>query len=426
MNIEAQAAPISSEASSTSESLDVERLRQDFPGLHQQVHGHPLVYLDNSATTQVPRVVVDAISHFHLHDRANIHRGVHTLSQRATRAYDGVRETVRSFLNAAHEKEIIFVRGTSEAINLVAHSHGRQALQPGDEVIVSQMEHHSNIVPWQLVCEATGAVLKVIPFNDRGELDMNAYRQLLGPRTRMVSVVHVSNALGTINPVRDIVRLAHDVGALVLLDGAQAVAHTRVDVQELGCDFYAFSGHKLFGPTGVGVLFGRAELLDAMSPYQGGGDMIDTVSFEGTTFAELPNKFEAGTPHIAGVIGLGAAIEYVNGIGIERIEAYEQELLEYATAQLQTVPGLRLVGTAAHKASVCSFLMDCAHPQDIGTLLDQVGVAVRTGHHCAQPVMDRLGIPATARASLAFYNTNQEIDALVAGLHQVRDIFGEV
>jgi cysteine desulfurase/selenocysteine lyase len=403
--------------------FDVERVREDFPVLKQKVHGKPLVYLDNAATSQKPLAVIEAIRRFYEVDCANIHRGVHELSQRSTAAYEQTRAKVKQFLNPRTKNELIFVRGATEGINLVAQSWGRKCVKAGDEIVLSAMEHHSNIVPWQLLCEEKGAKLRVIPINDRGELLMEEYEKLLGPRTRMVAVTHVSNALGTINPVREIIELAHRAGALALIDGAQAVPHMKVDVQALDADFYAFSGHKLFGPTGTGVLFGKTKLLNAMPPYQGGGDMIRTVTFEKTTYNDLPYKFEAGTPNIAGGIGLGAAIDYVNRIGLDQIAAYEHELLVYGTESLSEIPGLRLIGTAREKAAVLSFVMEGIHPHDIGTVLDRMGIAVRTGHHCAQPVMDRFGVPATTRASLAFYNTTAEIDALAAGLRKVKEMF---
>ncbi|MEE2750478.1 MAG: cysteine desulfurase [Myxococcota bacterium] len=407
-----------------STAFDVERVRRDFPCLQQQVHGKPLIYLDNAATTQVPRSVISTLSSFHIHDRANIHRGVHLLSQRSTAAYDAVRGVVREFINAPEEREIVFVRGTTEALNLLANTLGTSRLEAGDEVLITGMEHHSNIVPWQLVCAARGAHLKVIPITDEGELDMAAFEALLSDRTKILSMVHVSNALGTINPVKEMIRAAREKGAVTILDGAQAIAHMPVDVVDLGCDFYAFSGHKLFGPTGVGVLWGRAEILNALPPWQGGGDMIRSVTFEETTYADIPARFEAGTPNIAGVIGLGAAIEYLQSVGLDAVSAYEAELLEYGTKALQGVAGLRLVGTAREKASVLSFVLDGVHPHDIGTILDMEGVAIRTGHHCAQPVMDRLGVPATARASLSFYNTHADIDALVTALGVVKEMMG--
>jgi cysteine desulfurase/selenocysteine lyase len=411
-------------SSAVSAGFDVEKVREDFPVLKQTIHGKPLVYLDNAATAQKPRAVIDAIVKFYEVDCANIHRGVHELSQRSTAAYEETRAKVKRFLNARSKQELIFVRGTTEGINLVTQTWGRKNLKEGDEIIIAGLEHHSNIVPWQMVCEETGALLRVIPINDRGELLLEEYEKLLGPRTRMVAIGHVSNALGTINPVGRIIEMAHRAGALALVDGAQAVPHMKVDVQALDADFYAFSGHKLFGPTGIGVLYGKAKLLNAMPPYQGGGDMIRTVTFEKTTYNDLPYKFEAGTPDIAGGIGLGAAIDYVTGIGMEKIAAYEHELLLYGTEALSRIPGLRIVGTAREKAAVISFVIEGIHPHDIGTLLDRQGIAVRTGHHCAQPVMDRYQIPATTRASFAFYNTTAEIDALAAGLHQVKEVFG--
>jgi cysteine desulfurase / selenocysteine lyase len=404
-------------------AFDIRKIRQDFPILSQKVHGKPLVYLDNAATTQKPQAVIDAMVRSYVEDNANIHRGVHLLSERATRAYEDARVKVQTFLNAPDPREIIFVRGTTEAINLVAQTFGRANIGKGDEVLVTQMEHHSNIVPWQLICEEKGAQLKVIPITDDGELRMDLLDALLTDRTRLVAVVHVSNSLGTINPVAEIVDKAHARGIPVLVDGAQAVAHMPVDVQALGCDFYAMSGHKLFGPTGIGVLWGRLPLLDAMPPYQGGGDMISAVSFTRTTYNVVPNKFEAGTPNIAGSVGLGAAIDYLKGIDIAAMQAYEEELLAYGTKALSAIPGIRLIGTASKKASILSFVMEDVHPHDIGTILDQQGVAIRTGHHCTQPLMERLCVPATARASLALYNTKEEIDALVGALARVREIF---
>ena len=399
------------------------QIREDFPALSQTVYGKPLVYLDNAATTQKPRAVIEAMNRFYLTDCANIHRGVHLLSERATAAYEQARITVQRFLNAAQAREIVFVRGATEAINLVAQTYGAQNLHPSDEVLITGLEHHSNIVPWQMLCQQTGAVLRVAPIDDRGEIRLEEFEKLLGPRTRLVSVAHVSNALGTVNPVRRIVEMAHRWNVPVMVDGAQAAPHLKVDVQELGCDFYAFSGHKLYGPTGIGVLYGRAALLEAMPPYQGGGDMISSVTFEHTTYNELPYKFEAGTPHIAGAIGLAAAIDYLNQLGLDEIAAYEHELLAYATEALTGIPGLRLIGTARDKAAVLSFVLDGVHPHDVGTILDREGIAVRTGHHCAQPVMERFGVPATTRASLAFYNTMEEIDALVRGIHRVQEVF---
>ncbi len=404
-------------------SLDVERVRADFPILQQEVHGKPLVYLDSAATSQKPRGVIDAIARYYLDDNSNVHRGVHLLSERATQAYEAAREKVQRFVSAAHAHEIIFVRGTTEAINLISQTYGRTRVRSGDEIVVTVMEHHSNIVPWQMLCEEKGAVLRVAPMDDDGTLRVDELERLIGPRTKLVALGHVSNALGTIHPVHRIIEMAHRKKVPVLLDGAQAVPHLAIDVQALGCDFYAFSGHKLFGPTGIGVLYGRSELLEEMPPWQGGGDMISSVTFEKTTYNKLPYKFEAGTPDIAGAIGLGAAIEYVNGLGLDAIAAHEHDLLTYATEALRKVPGLRLIGTAKEKASVLSFLLGDVHPHDIGTVLDREGIAIRTGHHCAQPLMRRLGIAATARASLAFYNRREDVDALVAGLHKVREVF---
>jgi cysteine desulfurase / selenocysteine lyase len=401
----------------------IARIREDFPVLKQTIHGKPLVYLDSAATAQKPFEVIDAIRKFHEVDCANIHRGVHELSQRSTAAYEEARAKAKKFLNSRSKNELIFVRGTTEGINLVASSWGRKNVKAGDEIVVSAMEHHSNIVPWQMLCEETGARLRVIPINERGELLLEEYEKLLGPRTRMVAVAHVSNALGTINPVRRIIEMAHQHGALALIDGAQAAPHLKIDVQALDADFYAFSGHKVVGPTGIGILFGKTKLLNAMPPYQGGGDMIRTVTFEKTTYNDLPYKFEAGTPNIAGGIGLGAALDYVTRIGLDKIEAYEHELLVYGTEALLRIPGLRLIGTARDKAAVLSFVIEGIHPHDIGTVLDRQGIAVRTGHHCAQPVMDWFHVPATTRASLAFYNTREEIDALVAGLAKVKEVF---
>jgi cysteine desulfurase / selenocysteine lyase len=405
------------------EALDVSKIRADFPILKQKVHGKPLVYLDNGATSQKPQIVIDALNRYYSTENSNIHRGVHFLSERATAAYEVARQKIKSFVNARSEQEIIFVRGTTEAINLVAQSYGRTFLKKGDEIIVSAMEHHSNIVPWQMLCEQIGARLRVIPINHDGELVLDEYRRLLGEKTKLVSVTHVSNALGTIVPVKDIVRLAHERNVPVLLDGAQAVPHLKVDVQELACDFYAFSGHKLFGPTGVGVLYGRSELLDAMPPYQGGGDMISLVTFEKTHYNVLPYKFEAGTPHIAGGIGLGAAIDYLAGLDWERVAAHEHALLAYATSALSSIEGLRIIGTAREKVGVISFVFDHVHAHDVGTILDQEGVAVRAGHHCAMPVMQRFGVPATTRASFALYNTREEIDVLVTGIHRALKVF---
>jgi cysteine desulfurase/selenocysteine lyase len=404
--------------------FDVAAVRRDFPILQQNVNGKPLVYLDNAASSQRPRAVIDAISRYYEHDHANVHRGVHTLSQRATDAYEGARETVRRFINARDTKEIIFVRGTTEAVNLVANSFVRPGLQPGDEILISALEHHANIVPWQLLREQTGAVLKIIPITPSGEVDFVEFEKLIGPRTKLLALAHVSNALGTIVPVEKFITVAKQHGVPVLLDGAQAIPHSVVDVQALGCDFYCFSSHKMLGPTGMGILWGRQQLLEAMPPWQGGGDMILSVSFEKTTYNQLPWKFEAGTPNISGAIGLAAAISYLEKIGMDRIAAYEHELLEYATQRLGNLPGLRIVGTAPHKAAVVSFTLDGIHPHDIGTILDTEGVAIRTGHHCAMPVMEYYKIPATARASMSFYNTFEEIDVLVAALEQTRKVLG--
>jgi cysteine desulfurase/selenocysteine lyase len=403
--------------------LDVEKIRADFPILHRMVHDKPLVYLDNAATSQKPQSVIDAVSRYYEVENANIHRGVHYLSGRATEDYEAARKIVQLFVNAPKPHEIIFVRGTTEAINLVAQTYGRAHVGSGDEVLITAMEHHSNIVPWQMLCEEKGARLRVAPINDDGELLLDEYAKLLSLRTKLVAVTHVSNALGTVNPVREMVELAHRQNIPVLLDGAQAVPHTCVDVQALDCDFYAFSAHKLYGPTGIGVLYGKSALLEAMPPYQGGGDMISSVTFEKTTYNKLPYKFEAGTPDVSGVIGLGAAIRYVNGLGIEKIAVHEHELLEYATKAVSAIPGIRLIGTAKEKAGVLSFIFDGVHPHDVGTILDQEGIAIRTGHHCAQPVMQRFNIPATARASFAFYNTMREVDALVKGIEKVREVF---
>ena len=407
-----------------STQLDVAAIRRDFPVLHQNVNGKPLVYLDNAASSQRPKAVIDAISRYYEHDHANVHRGVHTLSQRATDAYEGARETVRRFINARDTKEIIFVRGTTEAVNLVAQSFARPRFQRGDEILISALEHHANIVPWQLLREQIGVVLKVIPITQSGEVDFAEFQKLIGPRTKLLALAHVSNALGTIVPVEKFIAVAKQHGVPVLLDGAQAVPHSVVDVQALDCDFYCFSSHKMLGPTGMGILYGKQQLLEAMPPWQGGGDMILSVSFDKTTYNQLPWKFEAGTPNISGAIGLAAAIGYLEKIGMARIAAYEHELLEYATERLSNLPGLRLVGTASNKAAVVSFTLDGIHPHDIGTILDTEGVAIRTGHHCAMPVMDFFKIPATARASMSFYNTFEEIDRLVAALEQTRKVLG--
>jgi cysteine desulfurase/selenocysteine lyase len=402
----------------------VEKVRRDFPVLHQKVNGKPLVYLDNAATTQKPLAVIEAIEHYYRHDNSNIHRGVHTLSERATEHYEKTRTAAQRFLNAADSKEIIFVRGTTEAINLVAQTYGRKHVGADDEVLITGMEHHSNIVPWQMLCEEKGAKLRVAPINDQGELVLDAFAQLLGPRTKIVAVSHLSNALGTLNPVRQIVEMAHTRNIPVLVDGAQAAPRLKVDVQSLGCDFYAISGHKMYGPTGIGVLYGKAELLEAMPPYQGGGDMIASVTFDKTIYNRLPYKFEAGTPNIADTIGLGAAIDYLERLSLDRIEQHEHELLAYATRQVAAIPGVKIVGTAKEKSGVLSFTMEGIHPHDIGTILDNEGIAVRTGHHCAQPVMQRFDIPATARASFGLYNTLAEVDALVSGIHKVVEVMG--
>jgi cysteine desulfurase/selenocysteine lyase len=404
-------------------AYDVKAVRRDFPALHQEVHGKRLVYLDNAATTQKPRAVIDAVVRFYSEDNANVHRGVHLLSVRATEAYEAAREKVRRYINATSVRECIFVRGTTEAINLVAQSFVRPRLRSGDEILVTTMEHHSNIVPWQLVCEQTGGVLRVAPITDEGELQLDELEKLLGTRTRIVALSHVSNALGTVNPVKRVVEMAHARGVPVLVDGAQALAHLPVDVQDLGCDFYAFSGHKVYGPTGSGGLWGRRELLEAMPPWQGGGDMISSVSFEKTTYNRLPYKFEAGTPDIAAAIGFGAALDYVTSLGLDAIAAYEDEVLAQATRALAALPGVRLIGTAKRKASVLSFVIEGVHPHDIGTILDQEGIAIRTGHHCAEPVMHRFGVPATARASFGLYNTPEEAAALVEGIGKVLEVF---
>jgi cysteine desulfurase/selenocysteine lyase len=401
--------------------LDIERIRADFPVLHQEIHGCPLAFLDNAASSQRPSQVIDAIDHYYRHDHANVHRGVHTLSHRATDAYEGAREKVRAFLNAAHSHEIIFTRGTTEAINLLAASLG-QSITAGDEILITRLEHHSNIVPWQMLCERTGAVLRVAPIDSQGAVLLENMLSMINERTRLVAVAHVSNALGSILPVKDIIKAAHAAGVPVLLDGAQATLHGTVDVRELGCEFYAFSGHKMCGPTGIGALYGREDWLDKLPPWQGGGEMILSVTFDDTVYNKLPYKFEAGTPDIAGAIGLGAAIDYLSDIGLERITAYESHLLHYLTERLQEIEGLRLIGTAAKKAAVQSFNVDGIHPHDLGTVLDHKGVAIRTGHHCAMPVMEFFGVPGTARASLAFYNTTAEVDQLIDALHVAREI----
>jgi len=403
---------------------DVERIRRDFPILSRSARGKPLIYLDNAATTQKPKAVIDRIVRYYTEENSNVHRGVHFLSEVATKAYEDVRTVVKQFVNARSEKEIIFTRGTTESINLVMQSWGRKNVGAGDEIIISAIEHHSNIVPWQLLCEEKGARLRVIPVNDSGELIIDEYERMLNPRVKIVSVGHASNALGTINPVATMAKMAHAHGALILIDGAQGVPHLHVDVQALDVDFYAFSAHKVYGPTGVGVLYGREALLESMPPWQGGGDMILSVSFEKTTYNALPYKFEAGTPNIEGVVGFGAALQYVAGLGIENIAAHEQDLLAYATARLREIKGLRFIGTAKEKASVISFVLEGVHPHDIGTILDQQGIAIRTGHHCAQPLMMRFNVPATGRASFGLYNTRHEADRLVAGLHKVVEVFG--
>lgn len=403
--------------------FDVHKVRAEFPILSRKIHGKPLVYLDSAATTQKPQAVIDALIHYYTDENSNIHRGVHTLSEEATASYEESRATVQRFLNAADPREIIFVRGATEGINLVAQTWGRANIRTGDEIIISAMEHHSNIVPWQILCEQQGANLRIAPVNDAGELLLDEFEKLLGPKTKLVAMSHVSNALGTVNPVRKIVEAARRVNARVLLDGAQAVPHMPVDVRAIDCDFYAFSGHKIYAPTGIGILYGKAELLEAMPPYQGGGDMISSVTFEKTLYNRLPYKFEAGTPHVSGAIGLGAALDYVNSVGLDRITRHEKQVLTYGTGRLLEIPGLRLVGTAKEKEGILSFVLEGVHPHDVGTILDQEGIAIRTGHHCAQPLMERFGVPATARASLALYNTVEEMDALVRGIEKVREVF---
>jgi cysteine desulfurase/selenocysteine lyase len=409
--------------SSDEMSYDVYRIREDFPALRQGIRGNPLVYLDNAATSQKPQSVIDRILQYYTSENSNVHRGVHFLSELATREFERARSKVQKFINAAEDREIVFVKGTTEAINLVAWTYARRNLKAGDEILISAMEHHSNIVPWQMICSEMGAQLRVAPISDRGEMILEDFARLLSGRTRLVAVTHVSNALGTLNPVKEIVRMSHECGIPVLVDGAQAVPHGKVDVRDLNCDYYAFSGHKVYGPTGIGVLYGKAQLLESMPPYQGGGDMISSVTFEETTYNKIPYKFEAGTPHIAGVIGLGAAIDYLTNTGIDQVAAHEGDLLDYATRALSVIPKLRLIGTAQQKAAVLSFVLEGVHPHDVGTILDQEGIAVRTGHHCAQPVMDRFGIPATVRASLGMYNTREEIDALVTALYKVSEVF---
>jgi cysteine desulfurase/selenocysteine lyase len=414
----------SNPATATHVGIDVERIRADFPALHQEVHGRPLVYLDNAATTQKPRRVIDTVTHFYEHDCANVHRGVHLLSQRATVAYERARTTIKDHLGAADSREIVFTRGTTEAVNLVASSFVRPRVGPGDEILITAMEHHSNIVPWQLLCEATGARLKVVPITDEGELELDRYAELLSDRTKIVGVVHVSNALGTVNPVKTMIELAHAKSIPVLVDGAQAVPHAAVDVRELDCDFYAFSGHKAYGPTGIGALYGKREHLLEMVPYQGGGDMTLSVTFDDTVYAEPPHRFEAGTPNIEGAIGLAAALDYLDSLGLDAVAAHEAELLEAATEAVLAVPGVRLVGAAEHRAGALSFVMSGVHPHDIGTILDSEGVAIRAGHHCAQPVMQRFNISATVRASFGVYNTMDEVQRLAEGLHKVKEVFG--
>lgn len=412
------------EIQSAPSSYDVQKIRQDFPILHQKVHGKPLVYLDNAATTQKPLAVIEALESYYLHDNSNIHRGVHALSERATDAYEKVRVAAQEFINAADAKEIIFLRGTTEAINLVAQTYGRKNVNAGDEVLITALEHHSNIVPWQMLCEEKQARLRVGPINERGELLLDELEKLLNRKTKIVAVGHLSNALGTINPIKQIVKMAHALNVPVLVDGAQAAPRMQVDVQDLDCDFYAVSGHKMYAPTGIGFLYGKARFLDTMPPWQGGGDMIASVTFDKTIYNRLPYKFEAGTPNIADTIGLGAALQYLSGLGLEQIEEHEADVLAYATREVQKIPGVSVVGTAREKAGVLSMVMEDIHPHDIGTILDNEGIAVRTGHHCAQPVMQRFNIPATVRASFGLYNTREEVDALVRGIQKVREVMG--
>ncbi len=404
--------------------FDVARVRAQFPSLNQQVYDHPLVYLDSGASAQKPDVVIDAISNYYRNDHANVHRGVHKLAERATDAFEGARERIASFINAESPREIIFVRGATEGINLVAQSWGQQNLKSGDEVMITEMEHHANIVPWQFICQQKNAVLKVIPMNDRGELLMDSFRDLLSAKTRMVAVTHISNALGTVNPVKEIVSLAHHVGAKVLIDGAQAAPHSKIDIDEIGCDFYAFSGHKVYGPTGIGVLWGREELLAKMPPYQGGGEMIRRVTFEKSDFASPPYRFEAGTPNIAGAVGLGVAIDWLDGLGLGNVSTHEAALLEYATSKAKETPGMRIIGTAENKAGILSFELEGIHPHDLGTIFDRQGVAIRAGHHCAMPVMQHFSVPATVRASFGVYNTLEDIDALFRGVARAQELFG--
>jgi len=404
--------------------FDVARVRAQFPSLNQQVYDHPLVYLDSGASAQKPDVVIDAISNYYRNDHANVHRGVHKLAERATDAFEGARERIASFINAESPREIIFVRGATEGINLVAQSWGQQNLKSGDEVMITEMEHHANIVSWQFICQQKNAVLKEIPMNDRGELLMDSFRDLLSAKTRMVAVTHISNALGTVNPVKEIVSLAHHVGAKVLIDGAQAAPHSKIDIDEIGCDFYAFSGHKVYGPTGIGVLWGREELLAKMPPYQGGGEMIRRVTFEKSDFASPPYRFEAGTPNIAGAVGLGVAIDWLDGLGLGNVSTHEAALLEYATSKAKETPGMRIIGTAENKAGILSFELEGIHPHDLGTIFDRQGVAIRAGHHCAMPVMQHFSVPATVRASFGVYNTLEDIDALFRGVARAQELFG--
>lgn len=411
------------ESQELSGGFDVQKLRSDFPILETKVHGKPLVYLDNAATSQKPQAVIDALTSYYTHENANIHRGVHALSELATEHYEQARAKIQHFIHAADASEVVFVRGTTEGINLVAQTYGRTHIGADDEVIISALEHHSNIVPWQILCEQQGAKLRVIPVNDAGELELDEFEKLLGPKTKLVAIAHISNALGTIVPLRRVTEIAHQHNVPVLVDGAQAAPHLQIDVQALDSDFYVLSAHKMYGPTGIGVLYGKRRLLDAMPPYQGGGDMISSVTFEKTLYNKLPYKFEAGTPDISGAIGLGAAIDYLNNIGLDRIAAHEHELLVHATQKLSAIPGVRLIGTAKQKAAVVSFVMENVHAHDVGTILDQEGIAVRTGHHCAQPLMLRFGVDATARASFGLYNTKEEVDALAAGIQKVREVF---
>lgn len=407
----------------SNDTLDVGRIRADFPILNRMVNGKPLVYLDNAATSQKPSVVVESLRRYYLEENSNIHRGVHYLSQKATEEYEGAREKIRSFINASHSHEILFVRGTTEGINLVAHSFVGERIKPGDEILITGMEHHSNIVPWQIICEKTGAHLRVVPINDKGEVIMEEYEKMLTPKVQFVSIVHISNSLGTVNPVKEMTEMAHARNIPVLIDGAQTVSHKKVDVRDLDCDFFVFSGHKMFGPTGIGILYGKSEYLEKMPPYQGGGDMIKSVTFEKTVYNDLPYKFEAGTPNIAGVVALGSAVDYINAVGLESVYTYEQDLLAYATEAVLGVDGLRIIGTADEKSAVISFILEGVHPHDIGTIIDTEGVAIRTGHHCTQPVMKRFGIPATARASFAMYNTKAEVDALIHSIEKARKVF---